>query len=49
MSSDVRAELSNEKVAWLEAPGRDNVLIHGSCSIGRSAKNTILLDSPNIS
>jgi adenylate cyclase len=49
MSSDVRAELSNEKGAWLEVPGRDNVLIHGSCSIGRSAKNTILLDSPNIS
>jgi adenylate cyclase len=49
MSSDVRAELSNEKGAWLEAPGRDNILIHGSCSIGRSAKNTILLDSPNIS
>jgi adenylate cyclase len=49
MSSDVRAELNNEKGAWLEAPGRDNVLIHGSCSIGRSAKNTIVLDLPKIS
>ena len=49
MSSDVRAELSDEKGGWLEAPGRDNVLIHGSCSIGRSAKNTIVLDSQNIS
>ena len=49
MSSDVRAELSNEKGAWLEVPGRDNVLIHGSCSIGRSAKNTIVLDLPKIS
>jgi adenylate cyclase len=49
MSSDVRAELSNEKGAWLEAPGRDNILIHGSCSIGRSAKNSIILDFPKIS
>jgi adenylate cyclase len=49
MSSDVRAGLSNEKGAWLETPGRDNVLIHGCCSIGRSAKNTIVLDLPKIS
>ena len=49
MSSDVRAELHTEKGAWLEGPGRDNVLIHGSCSIGRSAKNTIVLDLPKIS
>src|ERR1700680_819034 len=49
MSSDVRAELNNEKGAWLEGPGRDNILIHGSCSIGRSAKNTIILDSQKIS
>lgn len=35
--------------AWLEAPGRDAVLIRGNCSIGRSAKNTIVLDSPNVS
>jgi adenylate cyclase len=49
MSSDVRAGLSNEKWAWLETPGRDNVFIHGSCSIGRSAKNTIVLDLPKIS
>src|ERR1700674_2480699 len=49
MSSDVRAELSNEKGGWLEALGRDNILIHGSCSIGRSAKNTIILDSQKIS
>src|SRR5437763_14135380 len=49
MSSDVRAELSNEKGAWLEAPGRDNILIHGSCLIGRSAKNSIVLDSIKVS
>jgi adenylate cyclase len=49
MGRDVRAESSNEKRAWLETPGHDDILIQGSCSIGRSAKNTILLDSPNIS
>src|ERR1700730_992134 len=49
MSSDVRAELSNEKGAWLEVPGRDNVVIHGSCSIGRSAENPIVLDFPKVS
>jgi adenylate cyclase len=49
MSSDVRAELNNENGAWLETPGRDNLLIQGSCSIGRSAKNTIVLDSQKIS
>src|SRR4029077_8182639 len=49
MSSDVRAELSNERTAWLEAPGRDNFFFLGSCSIGRSAKNTIVLDSLKVS
>ena len=49
MGRDVRAESSNEKRAWLETPGHDDTLIQGSCSLGRSAKNTILLDSPNIS
>jgi adenylate cyclase len=49
MGPEVRAESSNEERAWLETPGQDNILIQGSCSIGRSAKNTIVLDSPNIS
>jgi len=49
MSLNARAELSNERTAWLEAPGQDNVLICGSCSIGRSAKNTIVLDSLKVS
>jgi adenylate cyclase len=41
---------SNQQiVAWLETPGRDTLLIQGTCSIGRSAKNSIVLDSPNIS
>src|SRR5205823_11474475 len=35
--------------AWLETPGRDTIQIQGNCSIGRSAKTTIVLDSPNIS
>ena len=35
--------------AWLETPGHDTIRIQGNLSIGRSAKNTIVLDSPNIS
>ena len=35
--------------AWLETPGRDTIRIQGNLSIGRSAKNTIVLDSPNVS
>ena len=38
-----------EEGAWLETPDRDSILIQGNCSIGRSAKNTIILDSPNVS
>jgi class 3 adenylate cyclase len=38
-----------ESVAWLETSARSRVLIHGNCSIGRSAKNTIVLDSPKVS
>src|SRR5436305_13459310 len=49
MAADDSAESSNEQSAWLESPGRDVVLIQGNCSIGRSARNTIVLDSPNIS
>src|SRR5436309_7724924 len=39
----------NPQGAWLETPGRDTIQIQGNCSIGRSARNTIVLDSPNIS
>jgi adenylate cyclase len=38
-----------ENLAWLETPGRDAIQIRGSLSIGRSSKNTIVLDSPNVS
>src|SRR5216117_2622250 len=49
MTADDSVESSNEKGAWLETPGRDNVRVEGNCSIGRSAKSTIVLDSPKIS
>ena len=49
MAADDSAESSNAQSAWLETPGRDTVLIQGNWSIGRSAKNTMVLDSPKIS
>jgi class 3 adenylate cyclase len=38
-----------ETGAWLEAADHKQVPIHGNCSIGRSPKNAIVLDSPKIS
>jgi class 3 adenylate cyclase len=38
-----------EAGAWLESPGRERVPLHGNCSIGRSDKNSIVLDSPKAS
>jgi class 3 adenylate cyclase len=38
-----------ESGAWLETAGQQRVPIHGNCSIGRSPKNAIVLDSPKIS
>ena len=49
MTADDTAESSKEQSAWLETPGRDTILIQGNWSIGRSAKNTMVLDSPKIS
>ena len=49
MTADDNAELAKEQSAWLETPGRDTVLIKGNFSIGRSAKNAMILDSPKIS
>jgi adenylate cyclase len=40
---------AEENWAWLETPGRDAIQIQGGLSIGRSGKNTIVLDSPNVS
>ena len=49
MTSVDSVELSNEKGAWLETPNQDSIRVEGNCSIGRSAKNTMVLDSPKIS
>src|SRR6266496_6419866 len=49
MTADDGAESSKEQSAWLETPGRDSIQILGNCSFGRSAKNTMVLDSPKIS
>jgi class 3 adenylate cyclase len=49
MTADDSAESSKEQNDWLETPGRDTILIHGHFSIGRSAKNAMVLDSPEIS
>ncbi len=35
--------------AWLEAAGRDRILIQGNCSIGRSQASRVVLDSPKVS
>jgi adenylate cyclase len=35
--------------AWLESANRERIVIQGNCSIGRSTKNVIVLDSPKIS
>jgi adenylate cyclase len=38
-----------EAGAWLESPGRERVPLRGNCSIGRSDKNSIVLESPKTS
>ena len=38
-----------EAGAWLESPGRERVPLHGNCSIGRSPKSSIVLESPKAS
>src|SRR5436305_13263189 len=38
-----------EAGAWLESPGREKVPIRGNCSIGRSPKSSVVLDSPKVS
>ncbi len=49
MTAGDSVESNNEQSAWLETPGRDSIQIQGNCTIGRSAKNTMVLDSPKIS
>ena len=41
-------ERDSPQGAWLET-GSNNFPIHGGCSIGRSAQNVIVLDSPKVS
>ena len=38
-----------EEGAWLEAADGTRHPIQGSCSLGRTAANTIVLDSPKVS
>lgn len=38
-----------EAGAWLESPGRERAQIHGNCSLGRSLKSSVVLDSPKVS
>jgi len=40
---------AEETGAWLETPVGDTIQIQGGVSIGRSGKNTIVLNSPNVS
>ncbi|HEX7517884.1 MAG TPA: adenylate/guanylate cyclase domain-containing protein [Chthoniobacterales bacterium] len=38
-----------EGAAWLESQGRDPIVIRGNCSLGRSLKSSVVLDSPKVS
>jgi adenylate cyclase len=38
-----------EAGAWLESPGREKVLLQGNCSLGRSPKNRVVIESPKAS
>jgi adenylate cyclase len=38
-----------EGAAWLESPGRERVVIRGNCSLGRSPKSAVVLESPKVS
>jgi adenylate cyclase len=38
-----------ETGAWLESPGHDRIPIRGNCSLGRSPKSSVVLESPKAS
>ena len=38
-----------EGAAWLESTGRERVVIRGNCSLGRSPKSAVVLESPKVS
>jgi adenylate cyclase len=44
-----KIELGNEQVAWLEESDGKRLPIQGNLSIGRSPKNSLVLDSPKVS
>src|SRR5438093_7816540 len=44
-----RVNAPPEEGAWLEAADGTQYPIHGSCSLGRTAANTIVLESPKVS
>src|SRR5437588_10653315 len=41
--------MTDEQSAWLESTDGKRLLIQGNLSIGRSPKNSLILDSPKIS
>ena len=49
MTADDSAESINECGAWLEATDGKRFPIQGNLSIGRSPKNSLILDSPKVS
>jgi adenylate cyclase len=38
-----------EPGAWLESPGRERIPLQGNCSLGRSPRNRVVIDSPKVS
>src|SRR5204862_8220313 len=38
-----------EAGAWLEAPGMEKIPLRGNCSLGRSPKSAVVLESPKAS
>ena len=38
-----------EGAAWLESTGRERVVTRGNCSLGRSPKSAVVLESPKVS
>src|SRR3954447_22687274 len=40
---------SAEAGAWLESPGREKIPLHGNCSLGRSPRSSVVIESPKAS
>jgi adenylate cyclase len=38
-----------EAGAWLESPGREKIPLHGNCSLGRSPRSSVVIESPKAS